>query len=823
MPARQFTPLTLLLLIALGVTTAAGQFTGNRKSSGPGQFGIGGQQQASFGDSRDQVSVSIEAARSNIAAGQSTVIAVIFDIADNWHIWPNPGNTGADKGYDVFDGAIYTKVDAASDAAIEFGASQWPEIHGAEASFGGAVETFGVFEGKAIAYVPVTVADDATTGEVEITVTTTFQACDDKQCLMPVFDHELTTTLNIVDAAAADAPVDYAATNTFAGYDADATPTSIDETPPADDDATPAADARGAADEETDGAATPVARPSFFGITLPSTEGLLGFVLIALMSIIGGFVLNLTPCVLPVIPIKIMTISQHANSPHRSLMLGLWMALGVIAFWVAIGLPVIMFRSVTDPSRIFGIWWLTAGLGALIALMGIGIMGLFTIQLPAAVYSVNPRAETAWGSFVFGVMTGVLGLPCFGFVAGALLAGSATLPAPTIMTIFAGLGVGMAAPYLVLSAKPGLVEKIPRTGPASELVKQVMGLLLLAAGAYFIGAGLIALTNDYPFIGRQLPWWGVALFAVLAGLWLMLRTFQITHKAIPRISFSIVGIIIGGAALLYAIDVTVKAHDTWQTRQAAIAAAGNDGGYVTGIWNEYSSAAVAQARDDGMVVVLDFTAEWCLTCKAMKASVLNRNPVKSELQDDDIVTFTVDLTSTKAPGWDLLTDLGQTGIPLLVIYSPGSDEPWQSNAYTSKQVMNALEQARDAQGRPIARDIWQDYSPEALESARKSGQIVVLDFVADWDIEVKAVRKTILRSDRVRRELATDDVTPMRVDLTDDGAIGWDLLKEFGGTAIPFLAIYSPRSDVPWMSDSYTVEQVVEALAEAREQAIARK
>lgn len=120
--------------------------------------------------------------------------------------------------------------------------------------------------------------------------------------------------------------------------------------------------------------------------------------------------LNLTPCVLPVIPIKVMTIIQHANRPGRNLVLGLWMALGGIAFWVAIGLP------------------------------------------------------------------------CFGFVAGALLAGAATLPPGTIMVIFTALGVGMASPYLALSLKPALVEKLPRTGPASELVKQVMGLLLLAAG-----------------------------------------------------------------------------------------------------------------------------------------------------------------------------------------------------------------------------------------------------------------------------------------------------------------------------------------------------
>lgn len=94
------------------------------------------------------------------------------------------------------------------------------------------------------------------------------------------------------------------------------------------------------------------------------------------------------------------------------------------------------------------------------------------------------------------------------------------------------------------------------------------------------------------------------------------------------------------------------------------------------------------------MVVLDFTAEWCINCKILKASVLNRDPVRTALGSKDVVSFTVDLTSTEAPGWRMLRDLGRTGIPLLVIYTPGVDEPWQANAYTPQQVMEALDAAR---------------------------------------------------------------------------------------------------------------------------------
>ncbi|MCZ6835652.1 MAG: thioredoxin family protein, partial [Planctomycetota bacterium] len=436
-----------------------------------------------------------------------------------------------------------------------------------------------------------------------------------------------------------------------------------------------------------DGAETKI---KFFGWTLPDFQGPFGTVILAFLSIIGGFILNLTPCVLPVIPIKIMTISQHADKPGQCLKLGIWMALGVVAFWLAIGLPVAFITSVTDPSRIFGIWWITLGIGLIIGVMGFGIMGLFMMQLPQSVYMINPKADTPFGSFMFGIMTAVLGLPCFGFIAGALLAGAATLPSLTVIIVFTSIGIGMAAPYLVLAAKPSLVDKIPRTGPASELVKQVMGLLLLASAAYFIGSGLIGLLTDKPYLGKQLHWWAVAGLTTASGLWLIMRTFQITSKPLPRITFTIIGLILSFITLWVATGFTSKAKETWTVQQAALQ---SDAGYSTKIWNNYTPAALAQAREDGKIVVLDFTAEWCLICKSLKATVLNPDPVKSVLAGDTIVSFTVDLTSNKAPGWDLLRDLGKTGIPMLAVFPQNGSDPWLSNAYTTDLVMQALENA----------------------------------------------------------------------------------------------------------------------------------
>jgi thiol:disulfide interchange protein len=432
----------------------------------------------------------------------------------------------------------------------------------------------------------------------------------------------------------------------------------------------------------------------FFGIAIPQS-GAMASVAILLLAIVGGLILNLTPCVLPVIPIKIITLSQHAGSPGRMLYLGLWMAAGVIAFWVACAIPVLAFASFADPSRIFSIWWVTAGLGVIIALMSLGLMGLFTLNLPQGLYMINPKADTAWGSFVFGIMTAVLGLPCFGFVAGALLGAAATLPKVATLAIFVGLGIGMALPYLVLAMFPKLVDRIPRTGPASELVKQVMGLLMLAAATYFIGSGLIALVASKPWLGKQLHVWLIAGFGIAAGAWLIWQTVKITPSIARRGVFTLVALFIAGMGVWYASDATMRAKGTYLAKAAAMEAAGG-GKLLTGTWIDYNAGLFEQARRENKVIVMDFTAEWCINCKVLKASVLERDPVKSVLRQDNVVLFTVDLTSDSAAGWKTLENLGETGIPLLVIYTPGSDAPWKSNAYTSAQVMAEVTAARDA-------------------------------------------------------------------------------------------------------------------------------
>ncbi len=640
-----------------------------------------GQPGFGFGDDEPKVTTEVHVSSERVAPGGRAVVAIVLDHAEGYHSWPAAELDVLPP--EIAEFAITATVSPSTlPDWVTVGAVQWPTPHLAPvpdvAGSGGTVEVL-TFDGRSVIYVPIFVAADAPDQAVgDLAFDLGYQACNDSICLMPAFE-----TLSVSVEVGGVAEVSEF-TGDFAAFD-------------------PAGFETGAiapSEPETTEPIAAVQAPggSFFGIPVPQGGGFVGLVVIGLLAAVGGAVLNLTPCVLPVIPIKVMTLSQHAGeSRARAMALGLWMFLGVVAFWAALAIPVLALQGFADPSRIFGIWWLTVGIGVVIAVMAVGLMGLFEITLPQKVYMVNPKADSAWGSFVFGIMTAVLGLPCFGFVAGALVPAAATQGVVFVITLFTAMGVGMGAPYLVLAAFPALVKKLPRTGPASELVKQVMGLLLLAAAAYFVGSGLIALVTTKPYLAKQLHWWIAGGFGAAAGLWLLYRTVQITKKPVMRSAMALLAIALAGGGLWVAVSETAAARGEYERRQAELAAAGANGGgaILKTVWNDFSPALVDQALAEGNVVVMDFTAEWCINCKALKKAVLNVDPTRTVLHADDVVMVKVDLTGSNPDGDQALKDLNRTGIPTLAVLSPNEGTgPWVSSAYTAEQVIGAVEQAR---------------------------------------------------------------------------------------------------------------------------------
>lgn len=612
--------------------------------------------------------------------GGQLVIAVEMDHGRVYHSWPAKHVKLPD---DVDEFAIRTFIGPPRDDdgkpvlapfIAAYDGTQYPEAKPGKAPDPTGEKPFievPLYAGKAVSFVRFKIKPDAPLGEQTFDIFISYQACDDSICLMPE-ELKLPVKVRIVAAGAAD----LGAANQpdlFTTYDeslwgkAAPAPTPAPAEPQVPDQ--PKAGAAAPAPATTTGGnsnAATIGGAKLFGLDLGSN-----FIVLFLASALGGFVLNLTPCVLPVIPIKVLTLNKHAGSRQRALVLGLWMAAGVVAFWAAIGIPMAFISKAIDPSQlIFGTWYITLGIGILIVLLSLGLMGLFTINLPQSVYAVETKADSPVGSFFFGVFTAILGLPCFGFVAGGLLAAAAVMPAFTIMAIFVGMGVGMAAPYLVLSVYPQLLKFMPKTGPASNLVKQVMGLLLIAAGAFFVAAGIYALLKERPYLAGSMKWWAVGFFVAVASLWMVIRTWQIARTTWPKLVTPVLAVIMTLGIGVFAQDTLDTDRTTYYARQKALgngAVAAAD--VPAGVWLEYTPELFAAVRATGRPVFLDFTADWCITCKALKAALLDGEALQSTFRKRDIVLMEVDCTTKSSAGAKFLTSLGRTGVPTWAIYA----------------------------------------------------------------------------------------------------------------------------------------------------------
>ena len=228
------------------------------------------------------------------------------------------------------------------------------------------------------------------------------------------------------------------------------------------------------------------------------------------MAFLAGIIFNAVPCVLPVLPLKAIgfyEVSQHNRA--KCIAFGAVFSLGLIASFAALAMVIVVYKAVSW-GEIYSYAWFNIAIVSILLIMAIGTFGVFNVNLPTGIYNITPRHDTFFGNFLFGILTAVLSTPCtFGLFVG-LLAWAVSQPALIGVTLVMTVGAGMAFPYFLLSAFPGVARKLPRTGPWSELVKQLMAFLLLGSAVYF------ARRFMQPYIGADGFWW--TMFGV-AAIW----------------------------------------------------------------------------------------------------------------------------------------------------------------------------------------------------------------------------------------------------------------------------------------------------------------
>ncbi len=613
------------------------------------------------GDAGATVTVRAEPQKRIVRPGDQIAIAVVMDHAQGWHTWPAQDVLPPD----IAEFAIRTKLEVAALPAWvdRVDGIQYPKPKPDKVANpnGGPPIEVPLYSHSAKGYIRIVVSPSAKLGDQDIEVKASWQACNDKVCQAP---DEATVKVRVKIIAATDPAI--------------APPNEPELFSEFDD-----SQWGKSATTPTVGQVKPIqiVVPPFGTVTF-DPSGLVGKALLLLAAAFGGLLLNFTPCVLPIIPIKILGLSKGAGNPRRCLLLGVIMCLGVTAFWLGIGLAMAFITGFKTISTLYQNPWFPLGVGVFMFSMGLGMLGLFTVRLPSAVYMINPKSETVPGSFVFGVLTAVLSTPCTAPFMGAAAAWAAfQAPAITIST-FAAIGIGMALPYLILAANPKWVDKIPRTGPASELIKQIMGILMFGVAAFFIGLPVAGWLNTPPDPVSRAYWWLVGAAGGAAGMWLAYRTILITRSGGKRAAFA------GGGVLFAVISV-------W------FASLLSSHGPIK--WKYFTPERFAEAKSRGETIVMDFTAEWCLNCKALESGVLHRKQIVKLLNDGDkIIPMRVDITGNNPVGKAKLKELNWVGIPLLAIFGPGVgyDDPIKMDSYTPEMVKQAIEKAR---GTAVAR------------------------------------------------------------------------------------------------------------------------
>ncbi|CAB1055635.1 Cytochrome c-type biogenesis protein DsbD, protein-disulfide reductase (EC [Olavius sp. associated proteobacterium Delta 1] len=567
--------------------------------------------------------------------GDSILLAIVADISKGFHINADERQI---KSFEDFK-PIATKVSVIeAPDAITIEAPRYPQAVPFKAQY--AAGDLMSYEGQIIIYLPIKLEETAAPGSLDLKLRFQYQACTDTYCLFPK-RITLTETLAVVKIGTNVSEINQ---ELFSAYGAAATVPS-------------------SAGVDFD----------LFGWTFSiDTSSGLGLVLLLLTAVFGGMLLNFTPCVLPLIPIKIISLSHVAQNRKQCFMLGLAMFLGVLVFWLALGVMIALVSGFSATNQLFQYPAFTIIVGIIIGIMATGMFGFFSMRLPNFIYMINPEQDTLHGSFGLGILAAILSTPCTAPFMGAAAAWAATRPPSTTLATFAAIGIGMALPYLVLSASPALVEKMPKTGPASVLIKEVMGFFMLAAAAYFIGVGLAAIMSSPPNPPNKLYWWPVMLFSFASGAWLTYRTLQIATGKKIRAFFTALGIIVIAFSAWGAVRLT-------------------DQGPID--WVYYTEKRFEAATNERKVIVMVFTAEWCLNCKVIEQGVLNSPRIVALFERDDIVPMKVDITGNNSAGKAKLRKVGNLTIPLLVIFSPNGKQVFKNDFYTVGQIQNAVTEA----------------------------------------------------------------------------------------------------------------------------------
>ncbi len=379
---------------------------------------------------------------------------------------------------------------------------------------------------------------------------------------------------------------------------------------------------------------------------LPFGGGLLGILFAAFL---GGIILNVMPCVFPVISLKVMSFVGQAGEDRKKVLAhSLTFALGILVFFWILTTAMLVIRSVSGSDVGWGVQLQQPGfVVGLIFVMVVVAMSLFGVfELGASMTSVGgdlANKSGYAGSFWSGALAVLLATPCTAPLMAPAIGFALSQSAPIMFLVFTTLGLGLAAPYFVFAIFPKLLDVIPPPGAWMETFKQFMGFPMLAVAVWLIGV----LSKQLNVEGLQ---WSLAavLFLAIAG-WILGRFCGFDRSNSARMKGRV------AAILFFALSIGVAWNATGSRAEAS----------ETDI-----REVIASNQKKGTPIFVDFTAEWCVTCKVNERTTIKTEAVQQLFKDNGIEFVIADWTNQDERITEVLKTFGRAGVPFYVLY-PG--------------------------------------------------------------------------------------------------------------------------------------------------------
>jgi thiol:disulfide interchange protein DsbD len=389
-----------------------------------------------------------------------------------------------------------------------------------------------------------------------------------------------------------------------------------------------------------------------------------------LYAFIGGLILNIMPCVLPVIALKILGfVSEARSEPRRVRNLGLIYALGVLVSFLALAAMVIGVKAAGHHAG----WGMQFGspvfivcLTTLVTLVALNLFGVFEVTLGGR--ALNTAGELASkhgapGAFFNGLLATALATPCTApFLSGALGFAFAQ-SAPVIVIVFVFAGLGLAAPYVVLSCNPAWLKFLPKPGAWMEKFKIAMGFPMLLAAVWLYDISTA-------FYGNRSWWLGVFLVILALAAWVFGEFVQRGRRRNTIAAIVVLILLVGGYAFALEKELNWRAPIS---EASTTSPANNPSGGID--WQPWSAEAVARARAEGHPVIVDFTARWCVTCRVNTLLAIEIPPVEKKLKEINAVALVADYTRRPDDITAELDRYNNAGVPLVLVFPKNPDTP----------------------------------------------------------------------------------------------------------------------------------------------------